>query len=1191
MTTKTRRLSSMASTAAVLSTALLGGSIALVQNACTPPQSNSAAYRIESRTQLIGGPRAWGEVGDWMIENDKIRVIVQDRGFSRGFGVFGGGIIDADLVRPGSGGGDSEGGTGQDNFGEMFPNFFLEGLEPSDIFDPNNPSEKLPAIEVTNDGSNGEPAEVTVRGYGGDFLALTQTLNEALLSDPRDSPGLVFETKYRLAKGAQYIEMETRVQNIRFPAGPLTVPNEFAGVTVPAPFGDVVLFGAGNKVFMPHEAGYNIRFALEDVYKSSGIGLPALPGLTGEFIASRGKGVSYGFLPAEPEDPEANFAYKNRDVFPDATPHSVHIPFLASAFTGVFQVVPPGTLAANDQQPGGDDEFSYKRYFIIGNGDVATVSDVVWDILGDEVGTVSGRVLGAQGGTPVAKADVVILDADGVAKVTQATSDSQGRFRANLRPGTYQLVPVVAGRRIPEAKEVVVTAGGSSFADLRLEEASTVTVTVVEPGVGPVPAKVSIIGTAPADTAGVHPRDFLFDLSMGEAWRFTDLEPDTDDPLTRRFIEAFDYTVDGTASIEVRPGEYTVVATRGPEYDRVQSDITIAAGDTRALTLELNRVVETDGYVASDFHLHSRFSLDSDAQLDDRIVSYAGEGLEFVVSTDHNFVSDYQPTILELGYERFMTSAIGLELTTIDRGHFNGFPLRMGDGALKTDDEGNYTNTIASRTYGSFQWAQRDPQEIFDEIRLMGLRDRGCLDENNGDPAACAPLVERIMVQANHPRDSILGYFDQYALDQDTLEVVGQSGLIAPNTEQHPEFRAEAFSADFDAIEVFNGKRFEMLRNYRVVGDEEALLTVAGVQGSVDPDSCCVVAVGEVLRQRGAFDCEPEERDCTCTADDVQAQIDAGECETGEILYPGVVEDWLAINAAGKRVVGTANSDSHGAHEEEPGYPRTYVGVASDNPRDVTPADIVQGLLTQNAIMTNAPFVLAKATAGGNEAGLGQQLDAGGEDVSLEVEIRHAEWVVPDRIVVFYNGEVIEERDIVVTSGGVHGETFDLPDEDGFVVVEVSGEESMFPSVAPMEIPPLAFTDVIGSLGDSLGLSFGTALSPATTSQTRPYALTNPVWVDADGDGEVDTAREAEVFMEARTASVLVEDTAPGVYEADLTPDGVVGPERSPVDRYFDELPLRKRRWLQSHLPRYLWPTSHRKDMRRVLVQFMRHNH
>ena len=75
------------------------------------------ARRVTTRTDLVGGPSALGELGDFVMENSKIKVIIQDQGYSRGFGVYGGGLIDADFSRP-QAVGNSDGAVGRDSFGE-----------------------------------------------------------------------------------------------------------------------------------------------------------------------------------------------------------------------------------------------------------------------------------------------------------------------------------------------------------------------------------------------------------------------------------------------------------------------------------------------------------------------------------------------------------------------------------------------------------------------------------------------------------------------------------------------------------------------------------------------------------------------------------------------------------------------------------------------------------------------------------------------------------------------------------------------------------------------------------------------------------------------------------------------------------------------------------------------------------------
>ncbi len=1158
--------------------------LVIALSSCPASKPIARAHRVASRAELIGGPRALGEIGDWMIENGKVRFIVQDAGFSRGFGVFGGALLDADLVRESTGRGNSEGGAGKDNFGEMFPAFFLEALEPREVADPNNPGQLLPPIAIENDGSDGQPAVLVIRGNGGDFIALTQRVNELLLDDSRQTPNLFLESRYILEPDAGFLKMTTRVVNVKAPAASIELPNfKFGDAQVPTPFGDVVLFGGGNKVFTPHPAGFDVRFTLEDIYADNDIQLPALPGITAEFVASAGKDVSYGLLAEAPTAPTTNFVQSNSDQFPGATDHSIHIPFIASAFTGVFQVLPPPVLTPNDGVDGGSDEMTYTRYFMVGDGDVASITDTVYAILGDETGSLTGRLRMDGSGEGMVGASIMVVGADG-AKVTQMKTDEGGRFSANLRPGTYTLRTVMEGFATQTTEGVAIKAAADTRAELTLPQPATLVVTVVEGGVagGRVPAKVSLIGQVPPEHIGERPRDWLFDLSVGEEFRYTDLVDDVaGDPSTLQYIEHFQYTTDGTLTMKVRPGTYKVVAGRGPEYDRVEQDVILDSGTTKTLTMEINRVVNTDGYVGADFHLHTVFSLDSNAGLKDRIASYAGEGVEYAVSTDHNFIVDYRATIEKLGLERFINSSVGLELTTIDRGHFNGFPLDRGDGSLLADDDEDIANTIKSRTYGSFEWALRDPADIFQDLRQLGRKDSS---------GAVLPII----VQVNHPRDSILGYFDQYGVSADTMEPLGQGGaILGPQTATHPEFGADRFSYGFDALEVFNGKRFEFLQTFKVP------------PGSTrDPVSCCPLTPGDVVRDLQAPECSDDvpSDQCNCALSSCQgdvagaacdarqqAQLAAGRCNPGgrDIAFPGVVDDWMRLLSTGRHIVGTANSDSHEAEKEEPGSPRSYIRVPSDSPAQVSPDDVVAAFNAGDLLMTNGPFV--RVDVGGK--GMGQTVT--GANLTLNINVQQAPWVKADTIHIYANEELVK----TVAFEGNKTFSVEVPPftSDGFLVVEVlstAQSASLFPSVYPNEVAPVQFTDVLGALGSSLGLaSVEGALEPELIFVTTPYALTNPIWVDFDGDGAVTPSRsipnvdeqgaqQPQTVRETPTVSPRVLVTVPTETEAN----------QAAARAAWDALPI-KRKLALKRLPQWLWPSNDPRDIRRVLVQFVRHAH
>ena len=82
-----------------------------------------------------------------------------------------------------------------------------------------------------------------------------------------------------------------------------------------------------------------------------------------------------------------------------------------------------------------------------------------------------------------------------------------------------------------------------------------------------------------------------------------------------------------------------------------------------------------DGWLSADFHVHAAPSPDSRVPMHDRIYEFVADGVEMIVSTDHNVVSDYDPIIRELDAGRYIASAVGDELTTGGWGHFGAFPL------------------------------------------------------------------------------------------------------------------------------------------------------------------------------------------------------------------------------------------------------------------------------------------------------------------------------------------------------------------------------------------------------------------------------------------------------------------------------------------------------------------------------------
>lgn len=103
---------------------------------------------ITAESELIGGPKADGRVGDIKLYNAHAAFVIEGVRLTSGYRVWGGTVVDADVIRP-------EGEPGEDFFGEYIPTWNLSILVPDEI-------------EVVSDGADGV-AHVRVSGTTGTF--------------------------------------------------------------------------------------------------------------------------------------------------------------------------------------------------------------------------------------------------------------------------------------------------------------------------------------------------------------------------------------------------------------------------------------------------------------------------------------------------------------------------------------------------------------------------------------------------------------------------------------------------------------------------------------------------------------------------------------------------------------------------------------------------------------------------------------------------------------------------------------------------------------------------------------------------------------------------------------------------------------------------------------------------------------
>jgi hypothetical protein len=134
------------------------------------------------------------------------------------------------------------------------------------------------------------------------------------------------------------------------------------------------------------------------------------------------------------------------------------------------------------------------------------------------------------------------------------------------------------------------------------------------------------------------------------------------------------YTSTGFAEFGLPVGRYTIQAGRGFEYSLASQDLQVLRGVNQTIELTIQRQVDTKDFVACDTHVHTlTHSGHGDATVQERMVTLAGEGIEFPIATDHNVQIDHDSFARAAGVRHLMTPVIGNEVTT-STGHFNIFP-------------------------------------------------------------------------------------------------------------------------------------------------------------------------------------------------------------------------------------------------------------------------------------------------------------------------------------------------------------------------------------------------------------------------------------------------------------------------------------------------------------------------------------
>lgn len=391
---------------------------------------------------------------------------------------------------------------------------------------------------------------------------------------------------------------------------------------------------------------------------------------------------------------------------------------------------------------------SFSRKFLVGH-DLAEVTSQVFQEAGQKTVPIKGTVIEAEGGRGATGVKIAVSDASGKPVTEAVTQD--GKFNADLPEGTYNFRAFDTVRSVLEGNTTLTISLDKPTSALAFRVASPAIVNfeITDADTGkPLPSRARLFG-----------RDGTPDPDLGPAH----------ETRTRNVI----YIPHGTLRVEVPDGEYDLLLSRGIDYHATSIPISLKRNEVTTVKQSLKQAFNRDAALGGDFHLHMKNSFDSAVSLEDRVISCIGEGLQVLVATDHNYVTDLAPIVKRLGLQEWAHAIIGNEITTrkFMYGHFNAFPMEVkptepGAGATA------YEGVVAAELFKS----------------------------------ALAVPGEQV-IQVNHPRAGDIGYFDRVHLNP------------LDGTTTHSNW-----SDLFTAIEIFNGKRSDQFEETR--DDWFALLNI-----------------------------------------------------------------------------------------------------------------------------------------------------------------------------------------------------------------------------------------------------------------------------------------------------------------------------------------------------------------------------
>jgi hypothetical protein len=737
------------------------------------PIGRASARRIEQDADLIQGPLGHSKMGDYLLANDVARFAIQDVGQRELYSVgqYGGNLIDAERVD----------NPGVDNFLELQPGVNIETVI------------NAQSVVIVNDGQDGTAAILRTCGPD-DLLDFVNPSSQVTdlglpfppLADDRDlevegCTTFTLEPTTNMADPQDFVRIDTEIFN-NDPSVPDPLPLLIGDWLNPSGELDPVARSA------PGPLG-----ALTP--RANGVGSPVTTTLG-----------SLGFMGFD-EATGVDYAYAQ---LASATPGSFAL------ISGVLVILHNDNVlsallgsAPNFSVPLGGSR-TFTRYFAVGDGS-GTAAELDDRINAVATGTLEGCI--TSGGAPLAGARLSVgarplstagatdPNSTSLATVLETRPGACPNYSGKLPAGDHQIVigrqghPYQLGLSLPFPHTRTITAGATTVFDSDLPAAGALHVNVVDETGAPLPARISVVGFDPSPER-TRPGPSL----PGFGGSTLGLLYGEDDSLPFGLTAVAHADATGSADLDLEPGIglYHVYVSRGSEYSawRTPAPITISAGATTVVDATIVRVLDTPGFVSSEFHVHGIRSADSGVSDLHRVESYSAEGIENVVMTDHHVHTDLNPMISATGLGDFLHATVGEEITSFDYGHFNAYPLRLDPDS----PHGTFRPDGTQLSGGSTDWAQAaSPGRDFPSYGALNATPAEILDLARNGPLS----TDASTIQINH----IDSHFSPLKID--TSQVPPADGLSdAERAARRLPSRGAVpnLFQPFPALELWNGE-------------------------------------------------------------------------------------------------------------------------------------------------------------------------------------------------------------------------------------------------------------------------------------------------------------------------------------------------------------------------------------------------